>query len=98
MKGIEFGNDQVESWLVSFLFSIFIGIFVTQPLQVWFSWFFSKYSLKLIFNSSVPFFLKIILMNFIVVIVCRKYDSSQDFETEKKEYTNNENKTRVRIF
>ena len=32
-------------------------------------------------------------MNFIVVIVCRKYDSSQDFETEEKEFTNNENKT-----
>ena len=32
--GIELGNDQVENWLISFLFSIFIGIFITQPLQV----------------------------------------------------------------
>ena len=35
IKGIEFGEETVKSWLVSFLVSIIASIFLTQPLQVW---------------------------------------------------------------
>jgi hypothetical protein len=31
-------------------------------------------------------------MTFIFVILCGKYDSSHDFETDKKEFTNEKNK------
>jgi len=34
--GIQFGNQQVKNWLVSFAVSVLIGILMTQPLQVGF--------------------------------------------------------------
>ncbi len=34
-------------------------------------------------------------MTFVFVIICRKYDSSQDFEVENKEFTNNTNEKGV---
>jgi hypothetical protein len=33
-KGIDIGDDNAKSWLVSFIISTFFGIFVTLPIQV----------------------------------------------------------------
>ena len=34
IKGIEFGDEQVRNWLISFLISVLIGVFIIQPLHV----------------------------------------------------------------
>ena len=34
--GIEFGDEKARNWLVTLLISLFVGIFLTQPLQVTF--------------------------------------------------------------
>ena len=34
IKGMELGNDKVQSWLISFVITILTGILITQPLQV----------------------------------------------------------------
>jgi hypothetical protein len=49
VKGIEFGDDKVEKWLITFIVSIISSIFLTQPLQVVFialfiSFVFRKYN------------------------------------------------------
>ncbi len=40
--GIELGDMQVRNWLISLIFTILTGIFITQPLQVCISSSFSK--------------------------------------------------------
>ena len=88
--GIQFGDAKVTKWLTSLVISIITSIFLTQPLQV------NKilnrlYLIKTLLNQMKKKF-KVLLIAFFFVMIFRKYDETQDFETDPEDSNESLNK------
>jgi polycystin 1L2 len=81
VKGLVFGNEMVTKWITSIVVSLFTSVFLTQPIKVNGTFIFLVFILSK-FKKRFTLILKIAVVTFIFVTLCRKFDDKNDLDND----------------